>query len=274
MEAALAAGVDASPTVDGALHLSDAVGMTKSSRHLAPIVGLCSIVLFFAGCGGGGGSDAFCHDYAAAFCKKMIQCEPGGGTPSESECTAGFAKLCTDAPPAGTTMAVNCSGGKSVDSNAKSACLSQLSSATCDQFSADSYLDTCAQVCTTAPATGAGGSKGSGGAGGSGSGGSGGSSGSPTTPVAFCEQLWQFQCDFSYQCTTATEQSDPIFIALFGASLSECKGSVMTDRACATASCPGGTYSASLAKTCLSKSAALSCSAELPTECKSACPQS
>jgi hypothetical protein len=165
-----------------------------------------------SGCGGGGVSGSpgaqFCQSWADAFCQKLYACTPVDqrgadflGGSSQSQCTSVWTHACTDPPPQGVTFDVNCSGSAHVNSAAKTSCLNELSTISCDNFNSPTYVSVCDQVCggTSDDAgaeggagggadAGAGGSNGAdsgvdaaGGAGG-GTGGTGGTGGASTGP--------------------------------------------------------------------------------------------
>ena len=137
-------------------------------------------------CGGGGSSAGgqFCQQWAAAFCQRLYACTPvdqrgadfAGGA-SESQCTQGWSATCANPPPAGETFDVNCSGGAHVNTAAKSACLDELSTITCDDFTSPTYTSVCTQVCPVSTATGGSGGSTGGGSGTGGTGGTGGAGG-------------------------------------------------------------------------------------------------
>ncbi len=123
--------------------------------------GLCRWCGAVGRCGGGDGPGGqFCKDFAATFCHKIYQCPPpegleGGlaGT-SEADCTNGWNQICADPPPSGTTVDINCSGGKHVNQAAKTLCLEQITSATCDAFDDPNFYTNCDQVCVNSTPTG------------------------------------------------------------------------------------------------------------------------
>jgi len=145
-------------------------------------------------CGGGSTpQEDFCQSWAAAFCKKLYDCTPVDqrgadflGGSSEAQCTQGWDAVCIQPQQNGQTFDVNCSGGVHVNTAAKSACMNELSTITCDEFSSPNYMSVCTQVCGGSQSGGTGGSGtgGSGtggtGTGGSGTGGTGGTGGSGT----------------------------------------------------------------------------------------------
>jgi hypothetical protein len=133
-----------------------------------------------ASCGGGSSAGAqFCQQWATEFCQRLYDCTPvdqrgtnfAGGS-SQSQCVQGWTATCADPPPSGETFDVNCSGGVHVNTAAESACMSELSTITCDEFTSPTYVSVCNQVCQKGSGTGSGGSS-SGTGGGGGMGGSG-----------------------------------------------------------------------------------------------------
>jgi hypothetical protein len=134
-------------------------------------------------CGGGSSSPGadFCNSWASAFCQKLYACTPADqrgadflGGSSEAQCTQGWAATCTNPQQNGQTFDVNCSGGVHVNTAAKSACLNELSTITCDEFNSPNYSSVCTQVCVSGGNTGTGGSGGTTGTGGMGGHGTGG----------------------------------------------------------------------------------------------------
>src|SRR5262245_7138436 len=87
-------------------------------------------VMFAAGGGGSSAGAQFCRDWASAYCAKLYACTPADmrgadflGGSSQAECNTVWGKSCSDAPPAGETFDVNCSGGAHVNTAAKMMCL-------------------------------------------------------------------------------------------------------------------------------------------------------
>lgn len=180
------------------------------------------------------------------------------GGPSQAECTAGWAKTCSDVPPAGVTFDVNCSGAAHVNTAAKTMCLDELSTITCDDFSAPTYVSVCNQVCSA-------------GAGNGGHGGAGGA-GAPTDAMTFCAALWRKECQLVFDCFPA-DQRDESFTAAFGATLSECQGS-KTTQTCTGVTCTPA-YDPVAGNTCLAIFSAYACPDLLnpaPGSCDQACP--
>jgi hypothetical protein len=134
-------------------------------------------------CGGGGSSPGgeFCQSWATAFCQKLYDCTPVDqrgadflGGPSQATCVQGWAATCSNPQQNGQTFDVNCSGGVHVNSAAKTACLNELSTITCDEFSSPNYVSVCTQVCASnTTGTGGMGATGTGGTGATGTGGTG-----------------------------------------------------------------------------------------------------
>jgi hypothetical protein len=135
-------------------------------------------------CGGGSSSPGseFCQSWATGFCQKLYDCTPADqrgadflGGPSQSTCVQGWAATCSN-PQNGQSFDVNCSNGAHVNTAAKSLCLNELSTITCDQFNSPDYMSVCTQVCgssqTGTGGTGVGGA-GTGGTGATGTGGTG-----------------------------------------------------------------------------------------------------
>ncbi len=142
-------------------------------------------------CGGGGTSAGgeFCQQWATAFCNELYACTPAnmrgsgflGGT-SQAQCTSIWSQSCSEPPPQGQTTLINCSGGVHVNTAAQTACFSELSTITCDEFNSPTYVSVCNQVCGSNGGTGSGGTTGAGGTTGSGgTSGLGGTSGSGGT---------------------------------------------------------------------------------------------
>jgi hypothetical protein len=136
-------------------------------------------------CGGGssGAGGQFCQSWASAYCAKLYACTtaadrgPFSGS-SQSQCVQIWDATCADPPPSGETFDVNCSGGVHVNTAAKSACLDELSTISCDDFNSPTYVSVCTQVCSsdsdgggTGGTTGTGGSSATGGSSGTGGGG-------------------------------------------------------------------------------------------------------
>lgn len=262
-------------------------------RRTAGIVGgLVGLAGLVAGCGGGASPGAqFCQAWASAFCQKLYACTPVDmrgadflGGSSQSQCTQIWNQTCATAPPAGTTFDVNCSGGAQVNPTAKTACLNELSTITCDDFNSPTYQSVCDQVCGQG-AGGAGGS-GPGAAGSSGSAGTTGSggapgaagtsggidAGAPTDPLNFCEHLNQQTCALAFSCIPAASRDDT-FVGTFGASVAECQGS-KTQSLCANATCMPS-YDPVAGSSCLAIYALYSCADVangLPADCTQACP--
>ncbi|HXJ20232.1 MAG TPA: hypothetical protein VMT03_08365 [Polyangia bacterium] len=146
-------------------------------------VGVCLLGPIAAGvssCGGSSSSPGaeFCQSWATAFCQKLYDCTPSDqrgsdflGGPSQSVCVQGWAATCSN-PQSGQSFDVDCSGAAQVNAAAKSACLNELSTITCDEFNSPDYMSVCTQVCSSG-ATGGTGGAGTGGIGGSGTGGTG-----------------------------------------------------------------------------------------------------
>jgi len=230
------------------------------------------LALGAATCGGksAGVGDSFCQDWAAAFCHKIWQCPPADGPsplagPSESVCTEGFTKSCTDPPPPGQTNDISCVGATHVNTVARDLCLSQINDATCDAFNSPTYFNNCDQVCVGA-ASGLGGMSGGGvggmnggGVGGMNGGGTGGSGGGfiPNTDVvAFCKNTARAQCNLLFQCTSAANRNAD-FVAQYGSTSAECATKVATAVSCPTATCTAFTTSG--ADMCITDQAAESC---------------
>jgi hypothetical protein len=143
------------------------------------VVGLALTTAGALACGGGssGAGGQFCHSWATAYCEKVYACttaadrSPLVGT-SQAQCVQIWDAACADPPPSGETFDVNCSGGVHVNTAAKSACLDELSTISCDDFTSPTYVSVCTQVCPSS--TGTGGTTGTGGSG-TGTGGTGGS---------------------------------------------------------------------------------------------------
>ena len=115
-------------------------------------------------CGGGGraAGEQFCQQWAAAFCQRLYACTPvdqrGSGLPGRVVRIAmhsGLERHLRQSASTGQTFDVNCSGGVHVNTAAKSACLDELASITCDDFSSPNYTSVCTQVCPAARAPGA-----------------------------------------------------------------------------------------------------------------------
>jgi hypothetical protein len=254
-------------------------------RSLGIVVGLAGLV---ADCGGGSASPGaqFCQSWASAFCQKLYACTPADmrgadflGGSSEAQCTEIWNQSCVATPPPGTTFDVNCSGGAQVNAAAKTACLNELSSISCDDFTAPTYQSVCDQVCTekdggaagaggpgTAGTTGSGGTAGTGGALG------GTDAGPPTDPLTFCEALNRQTCELAFNCVPAASM-DATFTGTFGSSVAECQGS-KTQALCANATCMPS-YDPTAGSSCIAIYALYTCADVangLPADCTQACP--
>jgi hypothetical protein len=261
-------------------------------RSLGIVVGLAGLAGLVADCGGGGASPGaqFCQSWASAFCQKLYACTPADmrgadflGGSSEAQCTAIWKQSCAATPPAGTTFDVNCSGGAQVNVAAKTACLNELSSISCDDFSAPTYQSVCDQVCTekdggAAGGPGSAGNSGSGGtAGAAGASGAAGTSGgidagAPTDPLSFCELLNEQTCALAFNCVPAASR-DSTFVGTFGSSVAECQGS-KTQALCANATCMPS-YDPTAGSSCIAIYALYTCADvadSLPADCTQACP--
>ncbi len=233
---------------------------------LVVVVGLAGLV---GSCGSSSSSPGsqFCQSWASAFCQKLYACTPVDqrdanflGGSSQSQCTSIWTQTCADPPPQGATFDVNCSGGAHVDTAAKTACLNELSTISCDDFNSPTYVSVCDQVC---------GSSGSGGTGGTGGTGSGGAAGDPH---AFCEALNGKTCELAFACT-ATSSMDATFAAIYGTSLGECQGSKTSAR-CANATCMPS-YDPISGNSCIQIFSLYTCADivnNLPADCAVACP--
>ena len=240
----------------------------KAARWTGVLAGLlCGAV----GCGSASSSPGaqFCQSWAGAFCQKLYACTPADqrgtnflGGSSQSQCTSIWTQACTDPQPKGTTFDVNCSGGAHVNTSAKTACLNELATISCDDFNSPTYVSVCDQVCAGASDDGgAGGRDGAGGAG-----------GAPTDPVSFCEALNRKACALAFDCTPAASM-DATFAAVFGASLSECQGS-KTPALCANATCMPS-YDPVAGNSCTEIFSLYTCAdiaTTLPADCTLACP--
>ena len=232
------------------------------------------------GCGGGDGAGSqFCKDFAATFCHKIYQCPPPEGLgglagSSEADCTNGWTHICADPPPSGTTVDVNCSGGKHVNQAAKTLCLEQITSATCDAFNDPTFYTNCDQVCVDSSPTGVGGTTGSAGSGGGGTGGGGTSGTNLPTAMAFCQTGAGIDCDRAFECVDPSLR-DASFTSAFGSTITECKTTKAPDCSAATAATNCPTYSQVFGEACLMKYATESCdtwlAGYLPPECIFVC---
>jgi hypothetical protein len=256
------------------------------------VVGLASLAGLIADCGGGASPGAqFCQSWASAFCQKVYACTPADmrgtdflGGSSESQCTSIWNQSCAAAPPADTTFDVNCSGGAQVNAAAKTACLNELSSISCDDFTAPTYQSVCDQVCGQGTG-GAAGATGPGSAGNSGDGGTAGAAGAsgaagtsggidagaPTDPLKFCELLNEQTCALAFNCVPAASR-DSTFVGTFGSSVAECQGS-KTQALCANATCMPS-YDPTAGASCIAIYALYTCADVangLPADCMQAC---
>ena len=256
--------------------------MGVQSSHVRNYKMACVVgVGLLFGCGGDDGPGGqFCKDFAATFCHKIYQCPPpeglaGGlaGT-SEADCTNGWTHICADPPPAGTTVDVNCSGGKHVNQAAKTLCFEQITSATCEAFNDPTFYTNCDQVCVDSSPTGAGGTTGSAGSGGGGTGGGGGGTSGTgvSTVLAFCQTGHGVDCDKAFECTDTTMR-DAAFVAQYGSTITECKAKPPDCSTATSANCPN--YSQVFAEACLMKYATEDCDTlalyGLPPECLFVC---
>jgi hypothetical protein len=250
------------------------------------VVGLAGLVA--AGCGGGSTSPGaqFCQSWASAFCQKLYACTPANmrgadflGGSSESQCTSLWDQTCAAPAPAGTTFDVNCSGGARVNTAAKTACLNELATISCDDFNAPTYQSVCDQVCAENDGgAGSGGtSNGGTGAGGEGAAGAAGTAGgvdagAPTDSLTFCEALNRQTCELAFSCVPTTSL-DTTFIGTFGSSLAECQGS-KTQAICANATCMPS-YQPTAGSSCIAIYSLYTCddvANGLPADCTQACP--
>jgi collagen type I alpha len=254
---------------------------------------------------------AFCHRIYQ--CPPADGPSPLAGT-SEANCTEGWTAACANPPPSGESFDINCSGGETVNAAAKTSCLNTLTTVSCAQFNGPDYTDTCAQVCPqsttdgggagTGGETGTGGTVGAGtagtgdtggsgpagtsGAAGAGAAGASGAAGAIVTGaggaggagatasadvMTACQQFESVACDQAFACFAPADQ-DSTFTAEFGATLADCKTTVVA-AACADAATTCGTYSQALATACLQKTIAETCDDFLntdgPPECMFVC---
>ena len=238
--------------------------MTAAATPWTVVVGLlCGA----AGCGGSSSPGAqFCQSWAAAFCQKLYACTPADqrgadflGGSSQTQCTSIWTHACADPPPQGVTFDVNCSGGRHVNTAAKTACLNELSTISCDTFNSPTYASVCNQVCAGASQSG-------------GTGGADGGGGGPTDPGSFCQALNKKACALAFQCTPLSSM-DSTFTAIYGSSLSECQGSKVS-ALCQDATCMPS-YDPVAGKSCVDIFSLYSCADianNLPADCTLACP--
>ena len=272
------------------------MGKMGWARSWGIVVGLAGLAGLVADCGGGASPGAqFCQSWASAFCQKLYACTPADmrgadflGGSSEAQCTTIWNQTCAATPPAGTSFDVNCSGGAQVNAAAKTACLDELSTISCDDFNAPTYQSVCDQVCGqgTGGAGGAAGAIGPGSAGNSGSGGTAGAAGAsgaagtsggidagaPTDPLSLCELLNEQTCALAFNCVPAASR-DSTFVGTFGSSVAECQGS-KTQALCANATCTPS-YDPVAGSSCIAIYSLYTCADVqngLPADCTQACP--
>ncbi len=241
-------------------------------------MGFVASTVTCGGSGGGAGTQ-FCASWAAGFCHRLFACTPADqrgqdflGGSSEAQCTSLWNATCANPPPAGETFDVNCSRGAHVNVAARAACSDELDTISCDAFNSPDYVSVCTQVCAASAAGDGGAGHGGGGtAGGAGRAGG----GPPVDSVSFCYATYDRLCELAFTCSTPAAQRDALFMAEYGANLTECR-SQRASAQCAGAVCTPS-YNAAAGASCVSILSAYTCDDVAingaPASCTTACPE-